>query len=478
MRKIIYLLFALIVLSACKDPDIGPDDKQNPVDDAGYIRFDSPAVGQKSSFVHFVANGYWEKTPSPINYTRDTIHWEITKQVSKYTFEITERLAGDYFGEDAGNRPPCIIRLNIATDGVILTTNKITSSPLLGYRDTVELALNTDKQYPFTDWRIGDNSDTSPYFGYVSNYNAKNNNYGRLDVYSDFTPTHYDGAGLLFAYNTEYGMVRHYGMNPWLGDISGFDLIRDFRKPNDKLLDLGGTKWQLKNVIYKNGSVKSIKEINPDVTYHIAFEEDKTITGVSGCNDYGGTFAAEGNKISINATSIALVVCPGLADDFDKIMSSTTTFDATESTLILNSDYKEYSGLEYERVYEREEFLIENSEWVLSKVHYSYGDIVPIGKLLGGDGSNTDFGYFELKFLDNNQLDGFSGCNTFSGTYKTDTNRIVIKASNTTKVSCNFSNEYAEILNNSTSYTIDKTRLVIYATSGEYKALEFSRKLR
>lgn len=466
----------MILLSACKDPDIGPDDKQNPVDDAGYIRFDSPAVGQKSSFVHFIANGYWEKTPLPISYTRDTIHWEITKQVNKYTFEITELLSGDYFGEDASNSAPIIIRLTIATEGVILTTNKITSSPMLGYRDTVELAINTAKEYPFTDWRIGDNSDTSPYFGYVSNYSAKDYSYDKLDVYSDFTPTHYDGAGLLFAYNTEYGMVRHYAMNPWLGDISGFDLIRDFRKPTDKLLDLGGTKWQLKNVIYKKGTQKSIKEINPDVTYHIAFDVDKTLTGISGCNDYGGIYAIDGNKISINATSIALVVCPGLADDFDKIMSGTTTFDATESTLILNSDYKEYSGLEYERVYELEEFLIVNTEWVLSKVHYTNGDIVPIGKLLGGDGSSSDFSHFEIRFLEKNLLEGFSGCNTFGGTYKTDAKQIEINAGNKTEVSCEFSNEYADILNNSTSYTIDKSRLVIYSTSGEYKALEFSRK--
>lgn len=465
-----------MVFVACKDPNVGPDDNQNPIDDAGYIRFDSPAVGQKSSFIHFVANGYWEKTPMPISYTRDTIHWEITKQINKYTFEITERLSGTYFGEDASNSAPAVIKLTIATEGVILTTNNITSSPLLGNRDTVELALNTTKEYTFKEWRIGDNSETSPYFGYVSNYMANDYSYDRLDIYSDFTPTNYDGVGLLFAYNPKYGMVRHYAMNPWLGDISGFDLIRDIRNPTDKLLDLGGTKWHLKNVNYKNRTQKSLSEINPDVAYHIAFDVDNTVTGISGCNDYGGIYDIDANKISINATSIALVVCPGLGEDFDKIMNSTTTFDATESTLILNSDYKEYSGLEYERVYELEEFLIVNTEWVLSKVHNTNGDIVPIGKLLGGDGSSLNFNYFVIKFLDNNLLEGYSGCNILGGTYKSNSKLIEIKAENKTEVSCKFSNEYADILNNSTSYTIDKSRLVIYSTSGEYRALEFSRK--
>ena len=134
-----------MIFAACKDPNIGPGDEQEPVEDAGYIKFDSPAVGQKSSFVHFYAKDYWEATPSPISYTRDTIYWEITKLIDRNTFEITERLSGQYFGDEAYNRQLRIITLIKEEDKVLLVTESTTSSPLLGYKDTVSLPLGNAK---------------------------------------------------------------------------------------------------------------------------------------------------------------------------------------------------------------------------------------------------------------------------------------------------------------------------------------------
>ncbi|PKL80870.1 MAG: hypothetical protein CVV25_02835 [Ignavibacteriae bacterium HGW-Ignavibacteriae-4] len=478
MKKLLYLLMAVMIFTACKDPNTGPGEPQ---EDAGFIQFESPAVGQKSSFVHFYAKGYWEATPSPISYTRDTIYWEITKQINRVTFEITERLSGDYFGDEANNQPLRIITLFKDSDKVLLVTERTTSSPLLGYKDTVSLPLGNAKNVPFMDWRVGEMNSTAAYDGYVSDYKVKGKEYDRLDVSSDFTPTHYDGMGLLFAYNSKYGMVRHYGMNPWLGDVSGFDLISDLIKPTDELKEFVGTKWRLKNVYYKDGSVKSINEITSvgnlpgSNNFVLDFISNDEIHGISGCNGIKYKYKLDQNKIEMNFFGgMTYVYCP-FTGEFPAILDKSTTYKATESTLIINSDHDEYSGLEFERVFEREEYPLENTKWQLRNVHYPSGEIVPIEKILVSNGSNTTFNHFLLDFKENNLLSGFSGCNTYGGTYKIEQNTIEIVAGSITEVGCKFSADYDRILNNSTTFMADAKKLVIYSSLDNFKALEFER---
>lgn len=467
-----------MLFAACKDPNTGPGEPQ---EDAGYIQFESPAVGQKSSFVHFYAKGYWEETPSTLTYTRDTIHWEITKQIDRNTYQITERLSGELFGDLATNRELRILTLTKKDKSILITSGRSLSSPLVGYNDSLVLKLNNDIQYPFTDWRIGEITSTAAYDGYVIDYKIKDKQYNKLDVYSDFTPTHRDGTGLMFAYNGKYGLVRYYGMNPWLGDVSGFDLIRDLKKPTDELKELNGTKWRLKNVFYKDGSVKSVKDASYDSPFadqFIAeFKDNNTIEGYSGCNTYGGTYNIDGNKITINAGSLTEAYC-GFGAIYDKIMRNSTIYNAKEGTLTIYSDYEEYSGLEFERVYEPEVFQLEGTEWVLYNVHYNNGDIVPIGRILGTNSTNPAFSQFELKFMENNLLGGFSGCNTFGGEYIIDKNKIKIEAGSITEVGCKFSDEYGKILSASTTYSADRNRLIIYSSYERYKALEFGIKFR
>lgn len=481
MKKIIYLLIAVLIFTACKDPNTGPGEPQ---EDAGFIQFESPAVGQKSSFVHFYAKGYWEETPSTLTYTRDTIHWEITKQIDRNTYQITERLSGELFGDLATNRELRLLTLTKKDNSILITSGRSLSSPLVGYNNSLVLKLNNDIQYPFTDWRIGEITSTAAYDGYVIDYKIKDKQYNKLDVYSDFTPTHRDGMGLLFAYNGKYGLVRYYGMNPWLGDVSGFDLIRDLRKPTEELKDFVGTKWQLKYVYYKDGSVKSINDIigagnSPrSNNFVLDFISNDEIHGISGCNGIKYKYKLDQNKIEMNFFGgMTYVYCP-FTGEFPAILDKSTIYNAKEGTLTIYSDHDEYSGLEFERVYDREEYPLEKTEWTLVNVHYTNGDIIPISRIIGGDGTDHAYSQFELKFMENNLLGGFSGCNTFGGEYIIDKNKIKIEAGSITKVGCKFSDEYGKILSASTTYSADRNRLIIYSTYEGYKALEFGKKFR
>ncbi|MER3328777.1 MAG: META domain-containing protein, partial [Candidatus Kapaibacterium sp.] len=169
---------------------------------------------------------------------------------------------------------------------------------MLGYRDTLELSLKNSDEIQYTDWRITENNSSQPFYGYMNNYKVNDKRYDRLDVYSDFTPTYYDGPGLVFVYNSNYGLVRHYAMNPWLGDVNGFDLVRNNPKPNS----LVGSDWRLKSVVYNDGSVKSIEEIywgdntiKKDPNFTLMIKSETEVFGSAGCNEFGGQYTLDGN---------------------------------------------------------------------------------------------------------------------------------------------------------------------------------------
>ncbi|MCB0703098.1 MAG: META domain-containing protein [Candidatus Kapaibacterium sp.] len=482
MKNTIYLLLAFLLFSACKDPNVGPDDDQNPQNDAGYIQFESPAVGQKSSFIHYYTDGYWTDTPAPIKYTKDTIHWEITKQIDGNTFEITERLAGEYFGDNAINRQIRFITMSKDGDKIIFTTERSTSSPLLGHREKLELALGNSTEYKYKGWRIDDNNTTAPQSGYVTGYKVKDKTYDRLDFYTDFTPTHHDGFGLMFTYNSKYGMVRHYAMNPWLGDVNGFDLIRDMKKPSDSKNNLSGTDWILKEVEFKDGTIKSIEaiistngnaNINPNFT--LSFKNDQEIYGSSGCNSFGGSYKVNGSGISIENMSSTLAYCT-FTDIYMSAIRESNSFSLSNEKLVLISAHSDVKRLIFEYKDENsEKHELVDTKWKLRAVHYPKGEVVPIERVLGDFGSNNSFNQFVLHFKENNTLGGFSGCNTYGGTYKVEKNYLKIVGGSITEVACKFSADYDMILNNSTTFTTDTYKLIINSSIDKYVALEFDR---
>lgn len=467
-----------MIFAACKDPNIGPTDPKEPVEDAGYIKFDSPAVGQKSSFVHFFSKGYYDPNPAPLSYTRDTVYWEITKQINGNTFVISENLSIGFDVSGGSDVATKLITLVKEKDRILLLTEKETYSVMLGYKDTLSLPLGNKKKYEYKDWRIGDNSNVEQYSGYVINYKVKDKQYERLDFISDFVPTTYDGAGLLFAYNGGYGMVRHYAMNPWLGDVSGYDLVRHNPTPNS----LVGSKWRLKNVVYDDLSVKSIEELYwgdknnfQDPGFNLFIKSDTEVSGRAGCNTYGGEYSLNKDTITIKNIFSTEVGCPYYSE-YLAILSESTTYNSNGETLIINTSYSNVRSIVFERITEDvEEFPLENTEWVLRNVHYTNGEIVPIGKILGDDSENDAFNRFVLQFKEDNIVKGFAGCNTYGGTYKVEKSRIQMNAGPTTLVACKFTNDFTQILKKTTKFKADPQRLIIYTELEPFKALEFDR---
>lgn len=483
MKKIIYLTLILVALVSCKDPNIGPGDGK-PLDNAGYIQFESPAVGQKNVYVHFYAKAYWEPTPSPIAYTSDTITWEIIKQTDRNTFIIQEKLSGLFFGTDASDNQVRQYTLVKNADNVQIVAQNHISSHLMGFKDTLTLTLKNSMETNYTNWRIENTTNSGKLSGYVSNYNVKGMSYDKLDFYSDLSPMSYDGIGLVYVYNGDFGLVRSYYINPWVGEVNGFDLVRDIKRQSTTNVDLTNTHWKLKNVIFKDGTIKNIRELSNDAAnpnmesnFNINFNPNSDVNGEASCNNYRGEYSTDKSNITIKITGpITQIWCP-FSNDYIETLNTAYSFKSDGDGLIINVDNQLYSGFEYDRVRDDSpvETALGNTKWKLRNLQKANGDIVPIEKILNNTPNDQNFNIFNLNFADNKNLSGFSGCNTFVGIYKTEGKGLHIEIHTSTEVACKFSADYQYLLNQSKAYTADKNRLIVYIDSDNFKSMEFDR---
>lgn len=473
----------IMALVSCKEPGVGPGDSK-PLDDAGYIHFDSPAVGQKNIYVHFYAKAYWEPTPSPITYTNDTITWEIVKQIDRNTFTIQEKLSGLFFNKDGINNSVREYTLVKDDNKILIYGPYNLTNYLLGYKDSLTVTLNNDMEISHTAWRIENTTNSGKLNGYITNYDIKGINYDRLDVYSDLSPMSYDGIGLTYSYNGKFGFTRNYYINPWIGEVNGFDLVRDSKKQTDKPIELTNTHWKLKNVVFKDGTKKSIDELskgnsdpNFEDNFTLNFNPHNDANGKAGCNNFSGEYKIDKNSLTIKITGpITQIWCP-FSTDYIETLNTSLSFKSDGDGLVINVDNQQYSGLEYERVREDTpiEIKLNNTNWRLKSLQKSNGDIIPIEKIADNKPDGINFSVFSLAFLDMQNIVGFSGCNKFVGTYKSDKEKLHIEIQFSTEVACKFSSDFQYLVAHSRAYTADKNRLIIYIESNNFNSLEFER---
>lgn len=478
MKKLLILITIIIGLSACKDPGVGPGDGK-PVSDAGIIKFESPAVGQKSVYVHFLAKGYWD-TPSPINYTKDTITWEIVKQIDQNTFLIQETLKGLFFQNYPQSQQYTLVKNG---GKILIFGDNGQTSPLLGNKDSVLLSLNNGVVIAYKDWRIGDNFSSNEFRGYIRNYLGLGNEYDRLDIFADLTPMTYDGAGLVYIYNGKYGLVRSYFINPWIGEVNGFDLVVKPTDDKDNPFELEGTKWRLKNVYYKDGTVKEIGELakgsnNPRAAenFKIFFMKNNEVLGMAGCKNFKGEYKAQESSLTMNITPDITTVYCEFGEEYVASLNKSISYRVDDNRMTIKVDNNDIVALEFENMNDKPDAnpLID-TKWRLRALQTANGLIVPIEEILKLKPNETNFGVFSLNFNGSGQISGFSGCNSFSGKYEAEDSEIDIEVGFTTKVLCKFSTEYQELLGETGKYTITGNRLLLYVDGNHYQSLVFEK---
>lgn len=236
MRSLIVVLF-LSFLIGCNDDETTrtwPDPLEG-LPDNGPLRFDAPAIGQRSYYISF--RGYKEPNSQSVvyEYTRDTLVLAITGQESNYWI-IKEflTLGSDIrqaAGADASLDSVYVIRLKTDTDSVYLgdptgksyysyffaiDQNKLFSLPL-------SLIDEPAAQNPTCSPFIARNSDAMQY---ALNYTQKGQTFDHLNIYADNSMTATDGPALMYVYGKAYGFVRMSVINPMVSErATGWDLV-------------------------------------------------------------------------------------------------------------------------------------------------------------------------------------------------------------------------------------------------------------
>jgi heat shock protein HslJ len=193
------------------------------------------------------------------------------------------------------------------------------------------------------------------------------------------------------------------------------------------------------------------------------FSPEGQVTGFAGCNNYNGTFTASTDGVlSIGPLATTRMACQQRMDVENAYL---TAFQASQSFNFSNEGrleikYPNSSGKEQTMVFISGQATLTDNVWVL----LSYGDpkspqTVPGSSLL------------TAIFSTDERLSGFSGCNSYSASYKTTQDgQITFGPVASTKIECSVGMEgeqtYLEALSTVQSYQISGNSLTLTYNEG------------
>jgi heat shock protein HslJ len=190
--------------------------------------------------------------------------------------------------------------------------------------------------------------------------------------------------------------------------------------PSPSTPALAGTSW---TVISINGA-----GVVPDSPPTIQFSEDGRVSGSSGCNQYGGSFKADGGAIEFGALQSTEMFCEGARGPQEAAFTAAL------------------SGARSYSVDADGQLLIEGAAQIVARPGIAAGVPVPsAGAGLATTawdlvelGTTADFAHLvpTIDFAADGTASGFAGCNTFSGSYTTNGNALMLGPLATTKIAC------------------------------------------
>lgn len=213
------------------------------------------------------------------------------------------------------------------------------------------------------------------------------------------------------------------------------------------------TFWELQTLEGKDFS--SFTNNNKKVGFTLD-NEDNRISGFAGCNTFFGTYTFEpGNRISFSALGATRMACPDIAfneNEFLKIFELADNYTLDGNTLSLNVGRR--APLAIFKKVEKSTTSITETYWKLKILE---GKDVQMAK------NQEREVFFILKSKDN-QVTGFGGCNSLTGTYSlAEGNRINFSEMGATLMACpdvDFNeSEFLKIFELADNYQITGDRL-------------------
>lgn len=216
---------------------------------------------------------------------------------------------------------------------------------------------------------------------------------------------------------------------------------------------LNGTSW---NVVAING------ENVEDAGMTVSFQNGK-VTGTDGCNRYSTGYIASDDALTIqDQMAGTLMACPEetmvLADLFRSTLITVASFQVADDSLILLDS-------EFNKILELSAVSTNLSGTSWDVTGYNNGN-----QALVGVTTNTNL---LLNFVDDTQIAGNAGCNSFSGTYTAQDSTIAIGPLASTMMYCvepegimEQESQFLRALENSTVSEFEASSLVLRDDAG------------
>jgi|JI102314A2RNA_FD_contig_31_4888597_length_1553_multi_3_in_0_out_0_3 hypothetical protein len=233
MRCINFIVIVLIGIGCTSE--ITPEVIEDPLlglPDLGPVRFDAPAIGQRSYYTYFTALSGEE-----FNYSGDTIvmaitginssGWELKEFLTKQSVSKTNKTENHTWKAFADSI--FVSSLNIQSDSIVVTRPAqfaYNTFSLAGKRNAFQFLPVPDSE-PL-------NSECLPLFDYAStrwveystNFSNLGTTYDRLNLHFDYRDMTTDGFGFMYVYSPSSGFVRLTWISFWnLNKVSGWDLV-------------------------------------------------------------------------------------------------------------------------------------------------------------------------------------------------------------------------------------------------------------
>lgn len=242
MKRLLTFILIFHILTGCVDHQsiindiiiitVKPDPLKG-LPDAGPLRFDNPAIGQRSYYAYFKAVLDLNTKAVTYEYTADTIVLAITGKKGSQWIAKDFLTPGSYSIQKKDGTfkydSVFVTLMDIDTDSIAFTrpAPDIYSTYFFifnGARFAIPLAPVSEPaaQNPTCSPFFFSGSDT---MAYALNYTQLGQTYDHLNIYMDFSQVEIDGAGITYAYEPPDGFVRMTWINPLIGYAGGCDLI-------------------------------------------------------------------------------------------------------------------------------------------------------------------------------------------------------------------------------------------------------------
>jgi heat shock protein HslJ len=228
--------------------------------------------------------------------------------------------------------------------------------------------------------------------------------------------------------------------------------------------EITGTVWVLDSL---NG-----KPLEAGTGITAEFSADGKVSGSAGCNRYSGTYEVSGSKITFSEQMAAtMMACPQPVMDqetaYFQALAAAKSFAVKGDQLTL----KDSSG-KVVASYKAQSQDLSGSSWLVTG--YNNGKEAVVSVTIGTE-LTADFGK-------DGTLSGNSGCNTYTGSYKVDGDKITIGPLASTMMFCNEPEgvmeqeaQYLAALQSAATYRIEGEMLEL-RTADDAMAANFIRK--